>query len=195
MMISYVYVNKEGLQEGPVSPEGLEDLVARGIVTSRTMISDGTDAWSPAGMYPPTMGMFRAPIARTHGVGAPKVTSAVLEASKRARSKVEAHGAEARALSWWWRLSLSWGDVNFVALCLKVVAVLPLLMNLVMLIVYSRTERNVRSMEDVIRTSQDEGMFRVLLFLGLPSAVILGLFIYGFASILLMLRALVMKRD
>lgn len=85
--------------------------------------------------------------------------------------------------------------MNFVALCLKVVAVLPLLMNLVMLIIYSGSERNVRSMEDVIRTSQDEGMFRVLLFLGLPSAVILGLFIYGFASILLMLRALVMKRD
>lgn len=195
MIISYVYVNKEGLQEGPVSTESLEHLIARGIVTSRTMISDGADAWSPAGMYPPTMGMFRAPIARTPGVGAPKVTSAVLEASKRAKRRVEAHGAEPKASSWFGRLSVSWGDVSFVALCLKVVAVLPLLMNLVMLIIYSGSKSDVRSMEAVIRTSQDEVMFRVCLFIGLPSAVILGLFIYGFASILLMLRALVIKKD
>lgn len=188
MLISYIYVNKSGAQEGPVSSDSLPYLISVGLITAQTLISDGMDDWTPAGSYPPTMGLFQATAAQ--GVKAARDSTPA-----KAQASVATHISRKQTLNDTTGLE----DVNVVAVCLKVVAGLPLLITLILLIVYSGTADNsTLSGKELFhaqaQAASDALAFKLCLSIGLPASIISGLFIYGFASMLQMTRSLVLKR-
>lgn len=192
MLISYIYVNKSGAQEGPVSSDSLPYLISVGLITAQTLISDGMDDWTPAGSYPPTMGLFQSTAAQE------KVARASTPALAQ-RAKAQASGGAHISRKQTNSDTTSLTDVNVVAVCLKVVAGLPLLITLILLIVYSEAPHNSPLSHQELSYSQPQTAADALIFkfcfsIGLPVSIVSGLFIYGFASMLQMARSLVLKK-
>lgn len=201
MLISYIYVNQGGSQEGPVSSDSLPYLISVGLITAQTLISDGMDDWTPASSYPPTMGLFRATAAQ--GSKAARASTPALSQKEsvlpKSRPSATPHISRKQTIN----EAAGLADVNIVAVCLKVVAGLPLLINLILLIVYSGTPDNTGLSAKILFSDQlkaqaqaasDALAFKLCLSIGLPTAIVSGLFIYGFASVLQIVRSLVLKK-